>query len=297
MSTIPPAKITYNQIETKKTKLQNKFSFWYRISEDLYQTQAKQHIDKKEYENQVKKIAEFDSIEDFWAIFQHLRKLDSCKPGIEFQMFKDPVKPMWEDENNKNGGRITIKLRKGFTTIIWEEMIFAIIGDVLPKEIKDEINGIVVTSRKDFNTLQIWTKSFNEEVTSGIEKNIREILSIPKEVVLDIKPFNMPNKENNYYNNYNNYKGNYQKKKQNNNYYKKYENNNRDYKHSEKINQGNKIENEVKEENENKKNEELNVEKKESKESKESKDSKEIETPKEKEDFKEVKKKKKKKKD
>ena len=98
----------------------------------------------------------------------------------------------------------------------------------MAKEIKDEINGLVINCKKDFNTLQIWTKTFNEEVISGIEKNIREILCIPKEVVLEIKPFNMPNKEyNNYtnYNNYsyNNYKGNYQKKRQNNNYYKKKE--------------------------------------------------------------------------
>ena len=30
-------------------------------------------------------------------------------------MFKEPIKPMWEDENNKNGGKISIKLRKEYT--------------------------------------------------------------------------------------------------------------------------------------------------------------------------------------
>ena len=195
-STIPPAKITDNPIEFNKTKLAHKFSFWYRISDDLYQTQGKQPIDKKEYENQVKKIAEFDTVEDFWAIFQHLRKPDSCKPGIEFQMFRDPVKPMWEDENNKNGGRISIKLRKDFTTIIWEEMIFALIGDVLPKEVKDEINGIVVTSRREFNTLQIWIKNFNRDNNDNIESCIRDLLQIPPEVNLEFRQFFKNNKNN-----------------------------------------------------------------------------------------------------
>ena len=194
MATIPPATITNNPNTFKTTKLQNKFSFWYRISDDLYQVQSKQPIDKKEYENQVKKIAEFETIEDFWAIFQHLRKPDSCKPGIEFQMFKDPVKPMWEDENNKNGGRISIKLRKEYTTIIWEEMIFALIGEVLPKEIKDEINGIVVTSRKEFNTLQIWIKSFDPKTNSKIDNCIRDLLQIPPEVNLEFKQFFKNNK-------------------------------------------------------------------------------------------------------
>ena len=195
-STIPPAKITNNPIEFNKTKLENKFSFWYRISDDIYQTQGKYAIDKKEYENQVKKIAEFDTIEDFWAIFQHLRKPDSCKPGIEFQMFKEPVKPMWEDENNKNGGRISIKLRKDFTTIIWEEMIFALIGDVLPKEIKDEINGIIVSSKREFNTLQIWFKNFEAKKNDNIGACIRDLLQIPPEVNLEFKQFFKNNKSN-----------------------------------------------------------------------------------------------------
>ena len=299
MATIPPAVITNNPNTFKTTKLSNKFSFWYRISDDLYQVQSKQPIDKKEYENQVKKIAEFETIEDFWAIFQHLRKPDSCKPGIEFQMFKDPVKPMWEDENNKNGGRISIKLRKEYTTIIWEEMIFALIGDVLPKEIKDEINGLVINCKKDFNTLQIWTKSFTDEVTTGIEKNIRELLNIPDQVVLEIKSFNAQyNNSYNNYNNYNNYKGNYNKKRQNNNYYNKRSyDNNKDFKYGESK-EGIKKDKEAKEVKEVKESkEETDKEKKDDETPIEKKESKDIEktSQKEKEEVKEVKKKKKKK--
>ena len=129
-------------------KLENKFSFLYRIDENIRYQSQKQVMEKEKYESQVKKIADFDTIEDFWSIFQHLRKPDSCIPGIEYFMFKEPIKPLWEDENNKNGGRFSIKLKHGYTTIIWEEMIFALIGGILPKEMKDQINGIVVTSRK-----------------------------------------------------------------------------------------------------------------------------------------------------
>ena len=37
--------------------------------------------------------------------------------------------------------------------MIWEEMIFSLISVVLPKKIKDKLNGIVVSSRKEFNIL------------------------------------------------------------------------------------------------------------------------------------------------
>ena len=205
-------------VENNKTKLENRFSFWYRISEDIIQYQGpKETLDKKIYEKQVKKIHEFGTVEDFWGIFQHLRKPDSCKPGIEFMMFKEPIKPMWEDEFNKNGGKISIKLRKDFTTIIWEEMIFALIGGILPKEMKEEINGIVVTSRKEFNTLQIWFKTFEEKINKDLEQCIRDILIIPPEVNLEVKQFNKSKKE---YKDFNEKKtGGYYSNKGYNNYY------------------------------------------------------------------------------
>ena len=210
--------------EIKKTKLENRFSFWYRISDDIVQYQApKQTLDKKIYETQVKKIHEFDTVEDFWGIFQHLRKPDSCKPGIEFMMFKEPIKPMWEDENNKNGGKISIKLRKEYTTIIWEEMIFALIGGILPEEMKEEINGIVVSSRREFNTLQIWFKTFEERINNDLEQCIRDLLVIPPEVNLEFKQFNKSKKDYNEEKKsggYNNYKG----------YSNYYDNNSYDYK-------------------------------------------------------------------
>ena len=102
---------------------------------------------------------------------------------------------MWEDEWNKNGGRVSIKLNKGFTTIIWEEMIFALIGNVLPKEMKEQINGVVVSSRKDYNILQIWFKTFDSKISLEIEHCIRDLLQIPSDVSLEIKQFFRPKRE------------------------------------------------------------------------------------------------------
>ena len=213
-----------NPPEPEKKKLENKFSFLYRIDDNTKHQAQKQILAKEKYEVQVKKIAEFDTIEDFWAIFQHLRKPDGFRPGIEYFMFKEQIKPLWEDENNKNGGRFTIKLKRGYTTIIWEEMIFALIGGILPKEIKDEINGIVVTSKKEFNTLQIWFKTFDSKIVSEIEKTLRDLLVIPEEVKLETKQFNI-NVNNTNNNNNNNTNINSNNKKEYGNYNKKNKNN------------------------------------------------------------------------
>ena len=224
-----------NNENISKTKLENKFAFWFRISEEVLKNQLpNKAIDTNEYESQVKKIAEFDTIEDFWAIFQHLRKPDSCKQGIEFQLFKLPIKPMWEDEYNKNGGKITLKLRKQYTTIIWEEMILAIIGNVLPKKINDEINGVVFSSKKESNTLQIWFKTYTKEITAELEQCIRDLIQIPDEVPLEVKQFfpsykkeyNIPKRnynkeENTNYEKHDKYSGYQSNSGYDNNYYKK----------------------------------------------------------------------------
>ena len=182
MSVPPPAKITFNDDKIEKNKLKSKYAFYYRISEDQ---KSQKNINKEDYETQIKEIAEFDTIEDFWAIFQHLRKPDSCRPGIEFQLFRGDIKPLWEDESNKNGGKVSIKLCKDYTTIIWEEMIFALIGDVLP----EKINGIIVSSRKEMNILQIWFNDWSEEGNNNIKKMIRDLLQIPPEVTFEFKKF------------------------------------------------------------------------------------------------------------
>jgi len=208
----------------QKAKLANKYVFWFRISEDILKNQfPKQSIDTSEYESQVKKIGEFDTIEDFWSIYQHIKKPDKCKQGIEIQLFKDPIKPMWEDEYNKKGGKLTLKLNKGYTTIIWEELILGIIGNILPNEISEGINGIVFSSKKESNILQIWFRDYNKNYYAELEQCIRDLIQIPNEVPIDIKKFfyeddfKKSNPSTNY-NEKNNTNNNYENKK-----YEKYE--------------------------------------------------------------------------
>ena len=188
-----------NDPNNNKSNTSKKFSFWVRISEEMINNQlTKTNINTNEYESQVKKLAEFDSIEEFWKIYQHIKKPDACRPGIDIQLFKNPIKPMWEDDYNKNGGRLSLKLRKDFSTIIWEEILLAMIGNILPKEISDEINGVLISVKKKYNGLQIWFKDYNNKITIELERCIRDLIQIPQEVPIEIKKFFNDNKYNNW---------------------------------------------------------------------------------------------------
>jgi translation initiation factor 4E len=36
---------------------------------------------------------------------------------------------MWEDENNKNGGRFILRLKKQYANYFWENLLIAFIGE------------------------------------------------------------------------------------------------------------------------------------------------------------------------
>lgn len=82
-------------------------------------------------------------------------------------MFKDNIQPLWEDPANKNGGRISIRIKKEYTNLIWEEIIFNFIGNHFPDH--DQINGLLVSNRRDFNYIHIWVKDYSNKTIADIE--------------------------------------------------------------------------------------------------------------------------------
>ena len=191
-----------------KLDLNEKFSFYYRVDNSLLGK-----VGNLQYENTVKKIADFETVEDFWKIFQHMKKPESLQSGIDFQLFKYNITPLWEDDSNKKGGRISIKLKKENSSLVWEEIILLLIGNNFPQKIQNEINGVLISVRKELNFLQIWFKTFEKNNINEINNCLRELLQIPNEVDLDVKPFTKEKNEGGYYKkNYNNYnKGRYYK--------------------------------------------------------------------------------------
>jgi hypothetical protein len=186
-----------NNTNETSHKLYTDFTFWFRINENSLLEPYKKIVNYSDYENQVKKLSSFSTIEEFWKIFQHLKKADELGVGVEFDLFKNNIKPIWEEEDNKKGGKFSIKLNKNFTSVIWEETIFAFIGGNLPENIQNEINGIIISSKSEFNVLQIWFKDFDFQKIKNMQYHFKNLLQIPKEIKMNAVKFF---KKNNNYN-------------------------------------------------------------------------------------------------
>ena len=60
-------------------------------------------------------------VEDFWRLYVHLRRPVDDRPTVcDYHVFREGIKPMWEDQCNVNGGQWVIRCNRGVFVI--EEM-------------------------------------------------------------------------------------------------------------------------------------------------------------------------------
>ncbi|KAI9136321.1 translation initiation factor eIF 4e-like domain-containing protein [Paraphysoderma sedebokerense] len=150
----------------------------------MYRKQGEK-IDK--YEENIKKVASFSSIEDFWAVYSHLARPHQLPSISDYHLFKQGVRPVWEDDANINGGKWIVRLKKGLASRYWEDLILAVIGD----QFSDDICGIVLSIRNSEDILSLW----NQDASQGtlnlrIRDTMKRILSLPADTVMEYKAHN-----------------------------------------------------------------------------------------------------------
>lgn len=111
-----------------------------------------------DYEKSIIQIASIGTVESFWSVYVHLKCPSSLPTVSDYHIFKDGVRPVWEDEANKRGGKWIIRLKKGVADRYWEDLLLAVIGDQF-MEASDEVCGAVLSVRSGEDVLSVWTKN------------------------------------------------------------------------------------------------------------------------------------------
>ncbi len=137
-------------------QLRNSWVFWFRppISK------ANGFI---EYEKTLHPIATVDTVENFFGVYQHLKRPSTLPLVSDYHLFKKGIRPIWEDEENKNGGKWVVRLRKGVADRYWEDLLLAMIGDQFG-EASDEVCGAVLSVRNGEDILSIWARANGQRV-------------------------------------------------------------------------------------------------------------------------------------
>ncbi len=75
-------------------------------------------------------------------------------------LMKEDIKPMWEDDKNKEGGCFSFKVSNKDIEQVWKEVYFHVVGSCITKKQKYDhhINGITLSPKKKFCILKVWMK-------------------------------------------------------------------------------------------------------------------------------------------
>ncbi|GFP84159.1 eukaryotic translation initiation factor ncbp [Phtheirospermum japonicum] len=173
--------------------LKHKFVFWYTRRTPGVRTQTS-------YEDNIKKIVDFSTVEAFWVTYCHLARPSTLPSPTDLHLFKDGIRPLWEDSANCNGGKWIIRFKKVVSGRFWEDLVLALVGDQL--DYGDNICGAVLSIRFNEDILSVWNRNASDhQAVMGLRDSIKRLLKLPHNYVMEYKPHDASLRDNSSYRN------------------------------------------------------------------------------------------------
>jgi translation initiation factor 4E len=173
--------------------LQYNYAFWF-----SRRTQGKASV--QSYDQNLKKIGTFASVEQFWTYYSHMMRPSELNGHCDYHLFKEGIRPMWEDDANRAGGKWIIRLKKGLASRCWENLILAMLGEQFM--VGEEICGAVISVRYQEDILSLWNRTaLDQTTTSRIRDTLKRVLNLPPSTVMEYKTHTDSLKDNSSYRN------------------------------------------------------------------------------------------------
>lgn len=163
-------------------RLQFPYALWF-----SRRTPGKQQLSSTQsYDQTLKLVGRFATVEQFWALYSHLMRPSELQGHSDYHLFKDGIKPMWEDDANQRGGKWIVRLRKGIVSRCWENLILAMLGEQFM--VGEEVCGAVVSIRFQEDIISVWNRTASDQSTTArIRDTLKRVLNFPPNTILEYK--------------------------------------------------------------------------------------------------------------
>ncbi|CAO3649155.1 unnamed protein product [Mucor hiemalis] len=108
-----------------KHPLQNTWTLWF--------DNPGKKANATSWADNLKEIISVDTVEDFWSTFNNVAKVNHLGPNSNYHLFKQGIRPEWEDESNAEGGKFGIQFPKNKAgdaiNHYWMNLLLAVIGE------------------------------------------------------------------------------------------------------------------------------------------------------------------------
>lgn len=160
-----------------KHPLQNTWALWF-FKNDR----------NKSWSDNLRLVTKFSTVEDFWAIYNHIQLSSKLHAGCDYNLFKDGIQPMWEDQRNKDGGKWQFQLGKQHRSNdldkYWLETLLLLIGEGFGED-SECVNGGVVQVRGKGDKSAIWLSEGKDiDAITRIGDVYKTRLGLPKKIAI-----------------------------------------------------------------------------------------------------------------
>ncbi|CZR56007.1 probable translation initiation factor eIF-4E [Phialocephala subalpina] len=118
----------------------------------------------------LKEVITFNSVEEFWGVYNNIAPVSELALKSDYHLFKQGVRPEWEDLQNKHGGKWSYQFKEKRNVPIddlWLHVMLSAIGETLEEEEDGELMGVVVNVRKGFYRIGVWTRTIGKSIPGG----------------------------------------------------------------------------------------------------------------------------------
>jgi translation initiation factor 4E len=130
-----------------------------------------------DWEKSIQAVWKLSLANDLWKVYRKMMRPSKLQPVSDYHVFKEGIRPVWEDEENKRGGKWIMRVKKGVADHYWEWLLMAIVGNEFG-DAGDEVCGLVVSVRSGEDVFSIWTKNDGGRNVK-IRETVKRVLSLP----------------------------------------------------------------------------------------------------------------------
>jgi len=183
-----------------KHPLQHRWTMWY--------DNAGKRTSQSSWGDHLRKIVTFDTVEDFWGLYNNIVPASKLAAGANYHLFKEGIEPKWEDSENEKGGKwvITIPPKNRNQTLdkLWLWTLLACIGESFEDE--SEVCGVVCSVRRAADKIALWSKtSTNDVAAKRLGRQLKTSLEISDNMIIGYQAHADCMKKNSSFNNKNRY--------------------------------------------------------------------------------------------
>jgi len=152
----------------------------------FFDVRQKRGCDYNRYENCCTKIGSFNSVQTFWQYWNNFMDI-SFPDASNIRLFKNNIKPMWEDPANIRGGQISLWSPKKDTPRLWLDLVLSVIGEQF--EHGYSLCGVVLSTRPQKDRITVWVHSnHSKTLVEQMTEQLKVLLNLNNKVEVKYEP-------------------------------------------------------------------------------------------------------------